>query len=135
MPTYRKDYIERMIEQLADALAAIVKARKEQKHEQSLALIRDASLSVLGMDYSALTMVDAASSAELLGHSQKVKALAKLVTEEAEVIAARGEPLRSTGKLEHALALLYEAQKLQKGPDPDCEEQIRALEERLHGGA
>jgi hypothetical protein len=68
----RKDYIERLIEQLAAAFAALMKLRRERRTEEAQQLIRDTALSALGMEYSTLTMADAASTARLLGHPLRV---------------------------------------------------------------
>ena len=131
MSIVRKDYIERLIEQVAAALAALLKLRQEQKHDQALQLIASSSVSLLGMEYSVLTSVDAASAAQLLGHPEKIKVLAKLEEEEAEILRAEGNASAATDKLHHALALLDEARKLQKGPDPTLEETIQALLQKL----
>ncbi len=105
----RKDYIERLIEQLAQALAAILKARQEQRPEDAMQLIRDTALSALGMEYSVLTMADAASTARLLGHPSRVAGLARLVAEEGELLEEQGERARAALRRNLALELFLEA--------------------------
>ncbi|HVG63680.1 MAG TPA: hypothetical protein VNA24_34260 [Hyalangium sp.] len=108
----RKDYIERLIEQFAAAFAALLKLRRERKPEEAQQLIRDTALSVLGMEYSALTMADAASTARLLGHPLRVVGLARLVAEEGELLHEQGEPARATLRWGLALELFLEAQAM-----------------------
>lgn len=133
MAIVRKDYIERLIEQVAEALAALLKLRQERKHGAALALIHDSSLSLLSMEYTVLTSMDALSVAQLLGHPEKIKVLAELVTQEAEVRKACGEEAGATALLERALALRHAARSLQQQADPAGDEAIRALEARLAG--
>jgi len=108
----RKDYIERLIEQFAAAFAALLKLRRERKPEEAQQLIRDTALSVLGMEYSALTMADAASTARLLGHPLRVVGLARLVAEEGNLLHEQGEQARATLRWGLALELFLEAQKM-----------------------
>jgi hypothetical protein len=108
----RKDYIERLIEQFAAAFAALLKLRRERKTEEAQQLIRDTALSVLGMEYSALTMADAASTARLLGHPLRVVGLARLVAEEGNLLHERGDPAHATLRWGLALELFLEAQAM-----------------------
>lgn len=108
----RKDYIERLIEQFSAAFAALLKLRRERKTEEAQQLIRDTALSVLGMEYSALTMADAASTARLLGHPLRVVGLARLVAEEGDLFHEQGEQARATLRWGLALELFLEAQAM-----------------------
>jgi hypothetical protein len=108
----RKDYIERLIEQFAAAFAALLKLRRERKTEEAQQLIRDTALSVLGMEYSALTMADAASTARLLGHPLRVVGLARLVAQEGDLLHETGEQARATLRWGLALELFLEAQAM-----------------------
>ena len=131
MAGIREDYIERMIERLVAALAAILKAGKSQKTEEALDLVHQASLSLFGMEYRMLTTIDASSVAGLLGHPEKIKALAKLVSAEADLLLQRGDTEGAAHRLGHALALLQEAQRRRTRPDPETEELLRGLPDRL----
>ncbi len=108
----RKDYIERLIEQFAAAFAALLKLRRERRAEEAQQLIRDTALSLLGMEYSALTMADAASTARLLGNPQRVVALARLVAEEGELFHEQGEHARASLRWGLALELFLEARAM-----------------------
>jgi sugar diacid utilization regulator len=131
MAGIREDYIERMIEKLVVALAAILKAGKSQKTEEALDLVHQTSLSLFGMEYRMLITIDAASVAGLLGHPEKIKALAKLVSAEAELLQQRGDEVGVTHRLGHALALLQAAQRMRSTPDPEAEALVRSVRERL----
>ena len=108
----RQDYIEQLIQQFAAAFAALLNLCKGRKTEQAQQLIRDTALSVLGMEYGALTMADAASTARLLGHSLRVVGLARLVNEEAELLEEQGESARASMRSVLALELFLEAQAM-----------------------
>jgi PAS domain S-box-containing protein len=87
----RKDYIERLIDQLAQVLARLLHLRKEGQHEEALRAVREASMDLFGLEYEVLVGVDPASAAGLLGESQRVRRFAELVREEAESLEALGE--------------------------------------------
>ncbi|AKI99391.1 hypothetical protein ATI61_109406 [Archangium gephyra] len=130
MAGIREDYIERMIERLVAALAAILKAGSSQKTEEALDLVHQTSLTLFGMEYRMLITIDAGSVAGLLEHPEKLKALAKLVSAEAEQLQQRGDTEAMTHRLGHALALLQEAQRRRKSPDPETEELLRDVRDR-----
>ncbi|QRK11685.1 hypothetical protein JQX13_17410 [Archangium violaceum] len=131
MAGIREDYIERMIERLVAALAAILKAGKSQKKDEALDLIQQTSLSLFGMEYRMLITIDAGSVAGLLGHPEKIKALAKLVSAEADLLQRSGDTVGVSHRLGHALALLEEAQRGRTTPDPEAEMLLRDVRDRL----
>jgi hypothetical protein len=131
MAGIREDYIERMIETLVAALAAILKAGQAQKTEEALDLVHQTSLSLFGMEYRMLVTIDAGSVAELLGHPEKIKALAKLVSAEADLLQQRGDAEGASHRLGHALALLQEVQRRRSTPDPESETLLRRIRDRL----
>jgi hypothetical protein len=108
----RKDYITRLIEQFAAALSALLKLRRERKTEEAQQLLRDTALSLLGMEYSTLTMADAASTAQLLSHPLRVVVLARLVAEEAELLQDQGNTARASLRWGLALELFLEARAM-----------------------
>ncbi|MFY0526716.1 hypothetical protein ACN28I_27425 [Archangium gephyra] len=131
MAGIREDYIERMIERLVAALAAILKAGKSQKTEEALDLVHRTSLSLFGMEYRMLITIDAGSVAGLLEHPEKLKALAKLVSAEAELLQQSGDTEGVAHRLGHALALLEEARRRRTKPDAELEELQRSVRDRL----
>ncbi|QQR44686.1 hypothetical protein JKA73_00570 [Myxococcus xanthus] len=115
----RKDYIERLIEEFAAALARIIKARREKKLADAQRLIQETALSTLGMEYAALLMADPVSTARLLGSPPRVKVLARLVAEDGELSAEQGDTATATSRIHYALALYDEVQALGLTPDAD----------------
>ncbi|NMO19574.1 hypothetical protein HPC49_26805 [Pyxidicoccus fallax] len=116
----RKDYIERLIEEFAAALARIIKARREQRFADAQQLIHATALTSLGMEYGALLLADPASTARLLGNPARVKVLARLVAEDGELLLSRGDTSTADVRFRYALALYSEAQAL--GLTPDAED-------------
>ncbi|WP_426734246.1 hypothetical protein [Myxococcus faecalis] len=131
----RKDYVERLIEQFAAALARLLKARHEKRFADAAALIRSTALDTLGMEYAALLMVDAASTARLLGDPLRVKVLARLVAEDGELHLEQGDSQRATERFEYALALYAEARRLGLPHDADDSAVLARLRAWLGPGA
>jgi len=115
----RKDYIERLIEEFAAALARIIKARREQRLADAQRLIQETALSSLGMEYGALLLADPASTARLLGNPARVKVLARLVAEEGELLQHQGDTATASARFRFALALYDEARRLGLSPDSE----------------
>ncbi|WP_164010873.1 hypothetical protein [Pyxidicoccus trucidator] len=115
----RKDYIERLIEEFAAALARIIKARQEQRLADAQRLIQDTALFALGMEYGALLLADPASTARLLGDPSRVKVLARLVAEDGEVLQQQGDTATATARFQYALGLYDEARSQGLPPDAD----------------
>jgi hypothetical protein len=124
----RKDFIERAIEQFATAIASILKARREKRYADARTLIRGTCLDVLGMEFSALLMADAESTARLLGTSSRVKMLARLVREDAELLRDQDDPLTADARFLLSLELYLEAISL--GLNPDTEDATAIAELR-----
>jgi hypothetical protein len=107
MPSVRQDFIERMIKQLAQALARILGHRQLAQPEEAQRLLRQTCQELLGVEYATLTFADAPSTAALLGHPEKVKVLAALVREEALLLGGEGSEA-GRAKLAHADDLLQQ---------------------------
>jgi len=131
MAGIRQDYITRMIEQLAAALAAILRAATGGKTQEALEQVNEASLSLFGMEYRMLITIDAGSVAELLGYPDKIQALAKLVLAEAEVLRLKGDAEGVAHRLGHALGLLLETERRRGAPDTETEALLRDVRGKL----
>ncbi|ADO67943.1 hypothetical protein [Stigmatella aurantiaca] len=127
----RKDYLERLIEQFAAAFAALLKKRREQGPEAAQQLLRDTALDLLGMEYSALTLADAASTAKLLGHPRRVICLARLVAEEGEGFQEQGDGTRAALRWGLALELFLEARELGGQLEGEDAQVFKALKARI----
>ena len=115
MSIQQKDYIQRLIEQLADALASLLKKRREKQHAEARTLVGDSCRELLGMEYEVLVSVDPRSAAELLGHPARVRALAQLVHEDAFALEGLGDPVAADARMSLAAQLEGEAQRLERG--------------------
>lgn len=101
-----RDWVMRLVRQLADFIARALKLASESRREEALELLRQTCSSELGMEYEVLAMLDAAAAVELLGHASRALAFAQLVEAMAEVETRSGEPLRAEGRRRHADELL-----------------------------
>jgi hypothetical protein len=125
----RKDYIERMVEQLAEFLAKLLQLRQEHP-QQAAELVEQACVELLGIEYQALTFADAASAAAILAHPQKVAILAALVQEQGEILGGGQTP---EGRAKLLLALdLYERAQAMHLSSKETDLAIRSLRLRLN---
>lgn len=67
MSAIQRDYIERMIEQCAEAIAQIVLLVRSGEFDRGLIVVQKTSDLVLGRDRAVFERLDAASVVELLG--------------------------------------------------------------------
>jgi len=104
-----RDYIMRLVKQLAALLAAVLKLKQEKKYDQALEQLQGAFPGFFGIEYRTLTAIDSASAGQLLGEAAKIKILARLIEEEAVVYHSRGDELRCAARQVHALELYIEA--------------------------
>ncbi len=109
MALRQRDYILRMIEQLAEAMARIVGARKAGDLHQARQLLRETADGLFGPLCGMLEKVDAASAAMLLADGEKIRAYAALVVEEANILEQEGELGRAKSLRRRALDLYLEA--------------------------
>jgi tetratricopeptide (TPR) repeat protein len=89
----QKDYIMRMLRQLAEFLAKVLFNKNAGDHEKALSLIESACGSILGIDFGLLESLSAHDIAELLGISKdkstgsmKCIIAARLLKEKAEIL-------------------------------------------------
>ena len=114
----REDYILRMVRQFAEALARIARLRVEGKHERAL---DDAGrlYEELGVPREVCDVVDTPTLARLLGHPDKMRALATVCWEEARILQGAGDPLSAFGRQRRALELFLEARAIDPSPEDE----------------
>jgi hypothetical protein len=127
MSIQERDYVLRMIQQLADALGRILGLKKAGKHEEALALVRATADGILGPLRPTLEQVDSASAATLIGGQKRLEAYAALVAEEASIRAAMGDDRRARAGSRRALELYLEAAMIGSEVGKATREAIRAL--------
>ncbi len=123
---FERDYILRIAKQLAALLAAILKLKQEKKYDQALEQLQGAFPSLFGIEYRTLVGVDSASAAQLLGEAAKIKTVARLLSEEADLFQSRGDDDRGTAKRAHALELYIES-AIRDPRDPEISAAIHTL--------
>jgi uncharacterized membrane-anchored protein len=93
----QRDYIERMIEQFAQAIAQIVAAVRAGDFDLALIMVRKTSDLVLGNLGPVLERLDAASVVEMVGKYDldRVRMYAALLAEEGTIRELRGQEARA----------------------------------------
>ena len=88
----RRDYVERLIAQAAQALAQVLDLVKAGQFDPALLLIRNTSDQVLGPLARLVERLDAASAVELAGRYERdrIRLYAALVAEEGSIHELRG---------------------------------------------
>lgn len=129
MSVFRKDWVERQIEEVARALARLVQLEREKRYQDAEHLVRETAQSLTGLEYSTLLALDAASIASVVEGANRLFALAQLLD--------RDGALRRKARLEgaearelRALELYREALARGAAPSP-AEEAISKLIARL----
>ncbi|MDP1826849.1 MAG: hypothetical protein Q8L48_26490 [Archangium sp.] len=100
-----RDYVMRLVKQLAEFIARALIQASSQKSDEALATLRAACGQSLGMEYEVLSMLDAKSAVELLGEPARVLAFIQLVEAMGDVDSRTGESLRASTRYQHALEL------------------------------
>src|SRR5580693_8970957 len=88
--TSKKDYLLRMIDEVGTLLTAVLGLRKAGRHEEALAKLTSAAGDILGIPRSVLDVLDSSSAARLLGEPAKVRAYARILRGEGELLADMG---------------------------------------------
>lgn len=87
----KRDYILRIIEQLAQALASVLKLRKKGAHPAAIAEVESAAAGIAGLDLRMAASVDAATLAGHVQEPARLAALARLLEERAEIAREQGD--------------------------------------------
>src|SRR5487761_978596 len=107
MSAVQRDYIERQIELVAQAIAQIVDMLRSGQYDPALIIVRKTYEAVLGPLQPVLERLDAASAVELLGpfESDRLRMYAALLSEEGTIHELRGEAARAQQCFGRALEL------------------------------
>lgn len=112
-----RDYLIRVIEQIADFVARAVAKKREGNYEAGLRLVDEAYDDLLDMDRELFEIADSSTLASLLGPPGRVRAIARLCFEQADLLRLKGDPLNAKLKYKKAVELTLEARRVE--PDPD----------------
>lgn len=126
-----RDYIMRMIKQLAGVLARIIRAKEQEQYDEALQLIQEAYSELFGLDSRLAGMMDAESLALLLGNRDKIKAMARLFREEGDLQALKGDASQAGSRYKRSLELYLEATAVESSKDPEVLQAIQELAEKI----
>ncbi len=127
MSIARRDYILRIIEQFAQALARIMGARRSGNLDEAARLLKETADGIFGSTRSMLDALEPASAATLLSSADKTRIYAALTAEEAELAAARGDAAKARAARRRALELYLEAVRGAQAIEPETREAMAAL--------
>jgi hypothetical protein len=107
MSIVQRDYIERMIEQAAQAIAQILQLVRAGDLDMGLIVVHKTRDLVLGPMRPVLERVDAASAVDLVGRYEldRLRMFAALLGEEGAIHEVRGKVARAEQCYRHALEL------------------------------
>jgi hypothetical protein len=105
MPLGSRDYILRVIERMAEFLAAVAGKRREGKLDEAARDIDQAKHDLLGPLARSVDSLDASTVAMLLEDAAKTRAYAQLLDAEADVASDRGDERRAEALRARAAAI------------------------------
>jgi hypothetical protein len=127
MSIRQRDYLLRMIEQIAATIARITRLKHDGELDAALAEIHAATGELLGARAALLGQVDVATAAQLVNDPSRLGAWARLLAEEADILRLRGTA-GSDALARRALGLAREAAARERDGAPS---DLLALIERL----
>jgi hypothetical protein len=119
-----KDFIVRMTEEVAKMLAALMGFRKAKQPEVALEKLSESGADWLGMPKSLLDRLDVVSVARMLAEPVKMRLYARLLREEAEILAELNRD--GAAPRARAMTLIAEAVRI-GGPRSEDDEELALL--------
>lgn len=132
----RRDYIERLIERAAQALAQIARLVAEGQFDPALELVRHTSAEILGPMGPVLERLDPDSAAELAGRFEidRIRLYAALTCEEGAIHEARGRDTEAAACYRRGLELYAAGVRAGARLRSADEVRIASLRARLDSG-
>jgi hypothetical protein len=129
---FQRDYILRLIQQVAQVIARAMGLITERKLEDAEAELAS-GYSTLGLDRELVGVLDAAGLARLLGDDDRIAAAVRLIVCDARLRLAQSDPRRAARLLRSARGLMQQL----PAPEPALEEELERAESELlaHPGA
>ena len=109
MSIFERDYVMRLVKQLAELFARVMNLKAAKKNEEAAELLEAGCLTLFGIDWRTLAWVDSASAAQLLKEPARIRAFAALLEKRAELHEAADEPAEARSKWQHAFEMYREA--------------------------
>ncbi len=97
-----RDFLMRLVKQLAEVIARAMKLKLAKKNEEAAEVIEAGCLTLLGIDWQTLAWVDSKSAAQLLKEPARIHAFATLLEH-------HGLVSEDPSKFRHALEMYREA--------------------------
>lgn len=131
MSLVERDYVLRMIQLLARAIARILGLKQAGKLEEALEEVQTTADMIFGSMRSTLDAIDAQSAARLLTNGDKIEAYATLTAEEASIRELMGDATRARSGERRALSLYLEALILEGSISDDARGAIGDLRNKV----
>lgn len=122
----RQDYLLRIIQQVADAIARMLGATKREDYSEARAQAAEA-YGLLGIPSELVLRMDSHALAGLFAQADKLRLLSKLLWQEGELLRAQRDPVNGLDRQRRAIEVLLEAQSMDPHPDDasDLREMLR----------
>jgi hypothetical protein len=131
MSLVERDYVLRMIQLLARAIARILGLKQAGKLEEALEAVQTTADTIFGSMRSTLDAIDPQSAARLLTSVEKIEAYATLTAEEASIRELMGDAVLARTSERRALSLYLEALILEGRLGEDARAAIGALRSKV----
>lgn len=117
---FRQDYLLRMIEQLAAAIARLAGFNDRGEHDKALVAADQSWGKLLDAPLELIRAVDTPTLAAMLREPAKIRAAAQLVYEEGRALAGKGDPLHAALRYRRAMELVLEARAIDRDEQDDA---------------
>ncbi|HEX7841896.1 MAG TPA: hypothetical protein VF469_30710 [Kofleriaceae bacterium] len=124
---WEDDYILRVIQQLADAIARIVGLNQRAEYDRALAEAEQAWSELLDLPAGLADAVDSRTLAGMLREPARIRLAAQLAQEHARALTGKGDTHGAALRSRRALELLLEARAL-AAAEPTDEATLRELQ-------
>jgi hypothetical protein len=131
MSLIERDYVLRMIQLLARAVARILGLKRAGHLEEALEAVSDTVDEIFGTMRTTLDAIDPQSAARLLASQEKIEAYALLTAEEASILELMGDATRAKSGYRRALSLYLEAVLLELQISDDASAAISQLRSKV----
>ena len=126
-----RDYVLRMIQLLARAVARILRLKRAGHLQEALEAVSDTVDEIFGTMRTTLDAIDPQSAARILASQEKIEAYAMLTAEEASILELMGDATRAKSGYRRALSLYLEAVLLELKISDDASAAISELRSKV----
>ena len=130
MGLFERDYVMRIVQQLAELLARVLKLKAAKRYDEAAEAIEAGCPSLLGVDFAAIALVDSSSAAQLLSELSRIRMFARLLEELGDVYALEGNAAKARARDRHALEMYLEVISRKSG-DSEALAGIERLRSRV----